>query len=66
VYLKSTAALRIASHLAAPWNLARWFLAVPRPLRDGVYNVVAAVRHRVAGESNACEVPPPELRSRLI
>jgi hypothetical protein len=27
---------------------------------------VAAIRHRVAGTSNACEVPPPEIRDRLI
>jgi predicted DCC family thiol-disulfide oxidoreductase YuxK len=41
-------------------------LAVPRPVRDGVYRVVAAVRHWIAGRSNACEIPPPEIRSRLI
>ena len=66
VYLKSTAALRIASRLSPSWRWAGWLLAVPRPLRDAVYSVVAAVRHRIAGESNACEVPPPELRDRLI
>lgn len=66
VYLQSTAALRIAAHLSAPWRWAGWLLAVPRPLRDAVYGLVAAVRHQIAGESNACEVPPPELRSRLI
>ena len=27
---------------------------------------VAAVRHRLAGRSNACEIPPPEIRERLI
>ena len=41
-------------------------LAVPRPLRDGAYGVVAAIRHRLAGRSNACEIPPPEIRERLI
>jgi predicted DCC family thiol-disulfide oxidoreductase YuxK len=39
---------------------------VPRPLRDAAYAVVAAVRHRIAGRSNACEIPPPEIRERLI
>ena len=66
VYLRSTAALRIASRLTAPWHLAGWLLVIPRPLRDAVYNIVAAVRHRIAGESNACEIPPPELRGRII
>ena len=66
IYLRSTATLRIARQLTMPWRLAGVLLWVPRPLRDGVYRVVAAIRHRVAGRSNACEVPPPELRSRMI
>jgi len=66
VYLRSTASLRIAARLAFPWSLFRWLLVVPRPLRDAVYRVIAAVRHRIAGRSNACEIPPPEIRARLI
>jgi predicted DCC family thiol-disulfide oxidoreductase YuxK len=66
VYLRSTATLRIAARLPQPWRLARVFLAVPAPLRDVFYRGVAAVRHRLAGRSNACEIPPPELRGRLI
>jgi predicted DCC family thiol-disulfide oxidoreductase YuxK len=66
LFRKSTAVLRIARRLPAPWALAAVFLAVPRPLRDAAYAVVAAVRHRVAGRSNACEIPPPAIRERLI
>jgi predicted DCC family thiol-disulfide oxidoreductase YuxK len=66
VYLRSTASLRIAKRLTAPWRWAAVFLRVPVPIRDAVYRVVAAVRKRIAGESNACEIPPPEIRSRLI
>jgi predicted DCC family thiol-disulfide oxidoreductase YuxK len=66
VYLRSTAALRIARRLTRPWRLAGVLLAVPVPIRDAVYRVIAAVRHRLAGRSNACEVPPPEIRDRLI
>jgi predicted DCC family thiol-disulfide oxidoreductase YuxK len=66
VYLRSTATLRIARRLPAPWSWAAVFLVIPRPLRDAVYRVVATVRHRVAGRSNACEVAPPEIRERLI
>ncbi len=66
VYLRSTATLRIARHLGFPWNLAAALLWIPRPIRDAVYRVIAAVRHQVAGRSNACEIPPPEIRSRLI
>jgi predicted DCC family thiol-disulfide oxidoreductase YuxK len=65
-YLRSTATLRIAARLRRPWSWLRFLLIVPEPLRDAVYRVVAAVRHRLAGVSNACEIPPPEIRQRLI
>jgi predicted DCC family thiol-disulfide oxidoreductase YuxK len=66
VYLRSTASLRIAARLPLPWRLARVFLLIPAPLRDVVYRGIAAIRHRIAGKSNACEIPPAELRGRLI
>lgn len=66
VYLRSTATLRIAGHLTWPWRLAATLLWIPRPVRDAVYRVVASIRHRMAGASNACEIPPPEIRSRMI
>ena len=66
ISLRSTAILKIAQRMRAPWRWAGVFLFVPRPVRDAVYRVIAAIRHRIAGESNACEVPPPEIRRRLI
>jgi predicted DCC family thiol-disulfide oxidoreductase YuxK len=66
VSLRSTAVLKIARRMTAPWRWAAVFLLVPAPIRDSVYRVVAAVRHRIAGRSNACEIPPPEIRGRLI
>lgn len=66
LYRKSTAVLRIARRLPLPWSLAAVALLIPRPLRDAGYAVVAAVRHRIAGRSNACDIPPPEIRERLI
>ena len=66
VYLRSTASLRIAARLTAPWRWARVLLWVPAPIRDAVYRVVAAVRHRLAPRSTACELPPPALRGRMI
>lgn len=65
-YLRSDASLRIARRLRFPWWLLAVGLIVPRPARDAVYRAVAAARHRIAGRSNACEVPPPEIRGRMI
>ena len=66
VYLRSTAVLRIARRMRFPWRLASAGLVIPTAMRDPVYRVVAAVRHRLAGTSNACEIPPAEIRDRLI
>jgi predicted DCC family thiol-disulfide oxidoreductase YuxK len=66
IFLRSTAVLRISGRLTFPWRLAAVLLWIPVPIRDAVYRVVAAVRHRIAGKSNACEIPPPEIRARLI
>jgi predicted DCC family thiol-disulfide oxidoreductase YuxK len=66
ISLRSTAVLKIARRMTAPWRWASVFLLVPRPIRDAVYRMVAAIRHRIAGQSNACEIPPPEIRARLI
>jgi predicted DCC family thiol-disulfide oxidoreductase YuxK len=66
VHLRSTASLRIARRLTWPWRLAGAALWIPVPLRDAAYRMVAAVRVRLAGRSNACENPPPEIRERMI
>ena len=65
VFLRSTAVLRIARRMRWPWPLATAFLLVPRVIRDGVYSLIARLRHRIAGRQ-VCAVPPPELRGRLI
>lgn len=66
LFLRSTAPLRIARRLPFPWRLAGSLLWIPSPLRDAAYALVAAIRTRIAGPSNACEIPPPEIRSRMI
>ncbi|MFM8533258.1 MAG: thiol-disulfide oxidoreductase DCC family protein [Acidimicrobiia bacterium] len=66
VYLRSTAALRIARHLGWPWKLMAVFLIVPRPIRDAVYDLVAASRHRIYGRTDSCELPSQAIRDRLI
>lgn len=66
ISLRSTAVLKIARRMTAPWRWASVFLLVPGPIRDAVYRIVAAIRHRIAGQSIACEIPPPEIRARLI
>lgn len=63
---KSAAALRIARGMDAPWPLL-WPLAViPRAVADRVYDLVARHRYRMFGTVDACALPPPEVRARLL
>jgi predicted DCC family thiol-disulfide oxidoreductase YuxK len=64
-YVRSTAALRIGRGLRWPWSwLAALGFVLPRPLRDAGYRWIARNRHRLAGD--ACEVPTPEQRARML
>ena len=66
VYVRSDAALRIARGLRFPWPLLYGFLVVPRPIRDRVYDVIAARRYRWFGRRDVCMIPAPELRQRFL
>ena len=65
-YLRSTAALRIARRLRFPWPLLYVLIAVPRPLRDCIYDFIARRRYRWFGTRDSCMVPTPELRERFL
>ncbi|HMQ15513.1 MAG TPA: DCC1-like thiol-disulfide oxidoreductase family protein, partial [Phycisphaerae bacterium] len=65
VYVRSGAALRILRGLGFPWSLLSILLAVPRPVRDALYDGIARRRYRWFGRRDACAAPP-ELRSRFL
>jgi predicted DCC family thiol-disulfide oxidoreductase YuxK len=66
--VKSDAVLFIMKRLGGYWFLLGTAAgAVPRGLRDRVYDFVAAVRHRLfAKPSGACPLVPPPLRARFL
>jgi predicted DCC family thiol-disulfide oxidoreductase YuxK len=66
IYLKSSAALRIASRLKGAWKLAAVLLIVPRPFRDFFYDQIAKRRYQWFGEKTSCPIPPPEVRKRFL
>jgi predicted DCC family thiol-disulfide oxidoreductase YuxK len=66
IYTGSSAALRVARRLTFPWPLAFALIAVPRPVRDGIYAFVARHRYRWFGRRDHCMIPTPSLRSRFI
>jgi predicted DCC family thiol-disulfide oxidoreductase YuxK len=64
-HLKSDAALTVLSNLPG-WGWARALFAVPKPLRDAVYGLVARNRYRIFGRFDICFLPDPELRKRVL
>jgi predicted DCC family thiol-disulfide oxidoreductase YuxK len=65
-HVRSDGALRLASHLRAPWSAASGLRVVPRPVRDSVYQFVANHRHQWFGKPTECFVPTPATRARFL
>lgn len=65
-YTHSTAGLRIARYLRAPYRWAFGLVIVPRFIRDAVYRLIARNRYRWFGRSETCRIPTPELRKRFL
>jgi predicted DCC family thiol-disulfide oxidoreductase YuxK len=65
VFFKSDAALTVLSSLPG-WKWVRALRAIPKPLRDAVYNLVARNRYRIFGKYEECFVPDAELRARVM
>jgi predicted DCC family thiol-disulfide oxidoreductase YuxK len=66
VYIKSDAALYVASRLPFPWPLLRCLAIVPRAWRDGLYNIVARNRYKWFGQKSTCYAPPPDALARFL
>lgn len=66
VFDRSTAAVRIARRLRAPWPLAYALVVVPRFIRDPIYNWIARHRYRWFGRMDECLLPTEELLSRFL
>jgi len=64
--IKSNAGLAILSHLKSPWSWLRALRFVPRPIRDGVYTIVANHRYQWFGYSEQCFLPPETEKHRFI
>ncbi|MBL9133257.1 MAG: thiol-disulfide oxidoreductase DCC family protein [Verrucomicrobiaceae bacterium] len=62
----SSAVIEIARALGGIWSLAVMLKAIPRPLRDAAYLFIARNRYRWFGRHEACLLPTPELRARML
>jgi predicted DCC family thiol-disulfide oxidoreductase YuxK len=64
-WLRSDGALTVLSHLPG-WGWTRALFAVPRPLRDAIYRLVAHNRYRIFGKYDTCFMPDAEMRARVV
>lgn len=62
----SDAVLAIYVGLGWPWKAMRVFSIVPRPLRDGIYRLIARNRYRLFGQRDTCWLPASEYTDRLL
>jgi len=65
-YIKSDAALRVLKELNGIWSMFYFFIIVPRPIRNFVYDLVAKNRYRWFGKKSQCMVPSPEMEKRFL
>jgi predicted DCC family thiol-disulfide oxidoreductase YuxK len=64
-FFKSDGALTVLSNLPR-WRWVRVLRAVPKPLRDKIYNLVAHNRYRIFGKYEECFIPDASFRARVI
>lgn len=66
VLVKSDAVLQIARHFRWPWKALTAIRIIPRPIRDWLYDRIAANRYRWFGWNEVCMVPTPEQSARFM
>lgn len=63
---KSDGVVAMARHLRWPWRALGWSRALPRSLRDGLYDRLAGNRYRIFGRHERCQIPPADQRARFV
>jgi predicted DCC family thiol-disulfide oxidoreductase YuxK len=66
VYLRSDAALAILRDVGRGYQVLSAFRALPRGLRDLVYDWIASHRYRWFGKLDACRLPGPGEGQRFL
>jgi predicted DCC family thiol-disulfide oxidoreductase YuxK len=62
----SSAVFALSGKLKGWPRLVQIFWIIPRPLTDLLYKIIARNRYKWFGKSEACLIPTPEMKSRLI
>lgn len=65
-YIKSEAAIKIATYLGGFYGLLQPFSILPKYLTDAAYSYVAKNRYKWYGKKESCMVPTPELKEKFL
>jgi predicted DCC family thiol-disulfide oxidoreductase YuxK len=63
---KGDAFLLFAKVLGGIWSVARLGRVIPRPVRNWLYDFVAANRYRVFGKAESCMMPDPAYKHKFL
>ena len=66
LYQQSDAFIQVCQSLGGPWLVFSLAWLVPRPLRDGIYRVVARNRYRLFGRRSTCRIPSESEECRFL
>lgn len=66
ISLRSAAAFDVCEEIGGPWKWLARMRWLPRPLMDLAYRAFAGNRYRMFGQLDACNIPTPEERARLL
>jgi len=66
VYLKSSAVVHVLKDMGGIWRLFYFFIIIPKPIRDFMYDLVAKTRYRIFGKRETCMVPTNEIKQRFL
>jgi predicted DCC family thiol-disulfide oxidoreductase YuxK len=67
VFVRSDAVQVLMRELPRPWpSIARWLGAIPRPVRDLGYDLVARHRYRILGRTPVCPLPTTDERRHFL
>lgn len=66
LYVRSSAALRIARRLSGAWSILFVFYIIPAFIRDFFYNLVSKNRYRIWGRTAHCQIPDQHTKERFL
>lgn len=66
VQIRSRAVFRLCWLMGGVWRVPGLLQFLPAFLFDWAYNLIANNRYAIWGKAENCDLPPPELRERLL